>query len=56
MGYEFSIDYKKGKENKVFDALFKEQEGEVGALAVISFPTPTWIEELRHSYSFLPRI
>lgn len=56
MGYDLSIEYKKGKENKVVDALSRKQEEEVRALARISFPTPTWIEELRHRYSLSPKI
>lgn len=41
MGYEFTINYKKGKENKVVDALSRVEENlEVaeGSLAMISFP------------------
>ncbi|XP_040988925.1 uncharacterized protein LOC121236540 [Juglans microcarpa x Juglans regia] len=51
IGYDFSVNYKKGKENLVADALSRRNEEEQAALAMISFPTPLWIEELKESYS-----
>ncbi|KAF5458878.1 hypothetical protein F2P56_022873 [Juglans regia] len=42
LGYEFTIEYKKGVENKVVD--------ELGELAALSFPTPTWLLELKAAY------
>jgi hypothetical protein len=54
MGYDFSIEYKKGKDNKVVDALSRQfedlPEDANLNLSLISFPTPTWVEELKSSY------
>ncbi|XP_035546666.1 uncharacterized protein LOC118348677 [Juglans regia] len=49
MGYNFFIEYKKGKENVVTDALSRKEEG-IGLCAQISFPTADWVGELRQSY------
>ncbi|XP_040996067.1 uncharacterized protein LOC121242242 [Juglans microcarpa x Juglans regia] len=49
-----SVDYKKGKENLVVDALSRKYEEEQAVVAMISFPTPLWIEELKQSYSYFP--
>lgn len=48
MGYNFTTAYKKGKENKVADALSRREEVNAGTLSMITFPTPEWIEELKH--------
>ncbi|XP_042972693.1 uncharacterized protein LOC122304485 [Carya illinoinensis] len=45
-----------GKENVVVDALSRKNEEEQAILAVISFPTPLWIDELKGSYSLCLRI
>jgi hypothetical protein len=55
LGYDFVIEYKKGKENRVVDALSKRfeetsKEGEL-SISLISFPTPSWVVELKESYS-----
>jgi hypothetical protein len=51
LGYDFTIEYKKGKENKVADALsrvFKDPGLlEEATCFMLSFPTPTWLEELK---------
>jgi hypothetical protein len=50
----YVIKYKKGKNNKVVDALsrrFEDLPEDVFlSLSLISFPTPTWVEELKSSY------
>ena len=87
LGYSFIIEYKKGRENVVGDALSRqgekeEQEGllgillvqqpdsclffishcnsaldqDVGSMFLISFPSPTWIEELKASYADDPGV
>lgn len=50
IGYNFIITYKRSKENKVANALSRKLEEEMSLealLAMISFPTPNWVEELR---------
>jgi hypothetical protein len=54
LGYDFVIEYKWGKENKVADALSRKFEdpliAEELSLSLISFPTPSWTTELQASY------
>lgn len=53
LGYDFKIDYKKGKENVVADEILQKgdtENEEVVLLAQISFPTSDWVEELKLSY------
>lgn len=50
MSYDVVISYKKVKENNVADTLSKQMEGKVmteETLAMISFPTPEWVEKLK---------
>lgn len=58
LGYDFIIEYKKGKENKMADALSRRFEKlERDSLCMlISGPDPTWLEELKASYSIDPKI
>lgn len=54
LGYSFTIEYKRGQENKVANAL--SQKGEFGKdegsiAAIITFSPPDWIEELKSSYA-----
>ena len=56
LGYAFVVEYKKGQDNKVVDALsrlgcsFEEAVGPNAHLFLISFPSITWIEELQQIY------
>lgn len=54
LGYDFVIEYKRGKENWVVDALSRLHEDPLLAkdfsLSLLSFPTPSWILELQVSY------
>jgi hypothetical protein len=57
LGYDFTIEYKKGKENKVADALSRvfEDPGLPGlTCSLISFPNPDWLQELKLSYTTDP--
>uniref|UniRef100_A0A2N9HR88 Reverse transcriptase n=1 Tax=Fagus sylvatica TaxID=28930 RepID=A0A2N9HR88_FAGSY len=62
----FVVEYKQGKENKVADALSRKEDTDLkteveketaylqaqthGHLCAISFPSPTWLDDLRASY------
>ena len=62
LGYLFVMEYKKGCENRVADALSKkvdvdfrgdiDQVPSLTSLCLISFPYPSWIEELKASSNF----
>jgi hypothetical protein len=57
LSYDFVIEYKKGKENKVADALsrvFEDSGLQEPTCSLISFPTPTLLQELKLSYSTDP--
>ena len=60
LGYNFVVEYKKGKDNLVFDALSRKVEIEDfntdgedygGVLRMISFQTPAWLTDLKASYA-----
>lgn len=46
MSYDFKIESKRGRDNKVANALSWKLLEDSATLALISFPTPIWIEEL----------
>ena len=62
MGYAFVVEYKKGSDNKVVDALSRQSEfqSELSQLSgspktcclfLLSVPNPTWLDLLKDSYS-----
>ena len=58
LGYTFIVEHKHGKENLVVDALSRRVDSldvtadidGVGTLCIISFPNPTWLDDLKSSY------
>lgn len=51
IGYDFLVEYKKGVENRVADALsMKDFEPPDIQLALLSMPTASWVEDLRSQY------
>jgi hypothetical protein len=58
LGYEFVVEYKKGQENKVADALSRMNEDKLQttSLAVISYPSLEWLLEVKDSYANDPTL
>jgi hypothetical protein len=54
LGYDFSIEYKKGVENAVADALSRIVEH--GELAAISHPIPHWLEPIQEEVATKPQL
>jgi hypothetical protein len=52
--YVFVIEYKRGKENKIADALSRKYQeplvAEELSISLISFPAPSWFTDLKASY------
>lgn len=47
MGFDFSIEYEKGKENIVTDALSRKEENDEATFAAISQPILNYMEAIR---------
>jgi hypothetical protein len=54
LGYNYVIEYKHGSDNKVEDALSRLSDPtffhEEASISLISFPSPTWVSDLKASY------
>jgi hypothetical protein len=53
MGYDFSIEYKKGYENRAADALSRQMEG---TLLALSAPIPHWVKPIQQELQQDPEL
>jgi hypothetical protein len=53
MGYNYKIEYKKGKKNRVADALSRRAQEE--HLSSISTAVPLWVTDIMSSYTNDPK-
>jgi hypothetical protein len=49
MGYNYTIEYKRGKENKVVDALSRRPQPD--SINAISTTIPLWVNDVQASYT-----
>lgn len=49
LDYDFIVEYKRGPENRVTDALSRQKKEEI-SLALISIPSLDWLEEIKKGY------
>lgn len=54
MGYDFKVEYKKGKENVVADALSRSHEQPQGVVFAISQLLPRWLEVIQEEVAVKP--
>ncbi|XP_040998231.1 uncharacterized protein LOC121244283 [Juglans microcarpa x Juglans regia] len=50
LGYDFIVEYKKGSENRVANALSRKDKELERALMLITFPSMEWVEDLKRAY------
>ena len=52
MGFDYEIEYRPGRENKVADALFRLH----GELSAVTYQQPLWLEEIRDEARHNPKL
>lgn len=51
LGLQYSIEYKKGSNNQVADALSRHPAISVGEVLAITMGTPEWLQEIKEGYA-----